>query len=93
VLATYLLGVDRVLIMPHTDCKMASGEEAEVHELIRARYGVDTRGIEIRTVADQESALITDVQRVRSFPLLPDDLVVAGGIYDVHSGRLRPVDA
>lgn len=93
VLATYLLGVDRVLIMPHTDCKMASGEEAEVHELIRSRYGVDTRGIEIRTVADQESALITDVQRVRSFPLLPDDLVVAGAIYDVHSGRLRPVDA
>ncbi len=34
VLATYLLGVRRVLVMPHTDCKMASGEEADVHQSI-----------------------------------------------------------
>ena len=26
VLATYLLGVERVLVMPHTDCRMASGD-------------------------------------------------------------------
>ena len=27
VLATYLLGVGRILIMPHTNCRMAMGEE------------------------------------------------------------------
>jgi carbonic anhydrase len=26
VLATHLLSVTRILVMPHTDCKMASGE-------------------------------------------------------------------
>ena len=30
VLATHLLGVNRVLIMPHTDCRMASAEEHEI---------------------------------------------------------------
>ena len=92
VLATYLLGVDRVLVMPHTDCRMASGTEEQVHEAILERSGVDTRSIEIRTVTDQESALVTDVVRVRAFPLLPEGLTVAGAVYDVATGRLVPVD-
>lgn len=92
VLATYLLGVTRVLVMPHTDCRMASGEEAEVHALILEKSGVDTRSIEIRTVTDQVSALITDVVRVRAFPLLPPDLVVGGAILDVATGLLQPMD-
>ena len=48
VLATWLLDVKRVLVMPHTDCKMASGSEAEIHEAILQESGIDTRGIEIR---------------------------------------------
>jgi carbonic anhydrase len=92
ILATYLLGVKRVLVMPHTDCKMASGEEADVHQAILEGFGVDTRSVEIRTVTDQKSALITDVVRVRAFPLLPDDLVVGGAILDVSTGRLQPMD-
>jgi len=92
VLATYLLGVTRVLVMPHTECRMAGGEEADVHLAIAEQFGVDTRSIEIRTVSDQVEALITDVVRVRAFPLLPPDLVVAGAIFDVSTGRLRPMD-
>lgn len=92
VLATYLLGVTRVLVMPHTDCKMASGEEADVHQQIAEKYGIDTRSIEIRTVTDPLSALITDVVRVRAFPLLPPGLVVGGALLDVSRGRLQPLD-
>ena len=92
VLATYLLGVRRVLVMPHTECKMASGDEADVHQLIADKFGIDTRSIEFRTVSDQVDALITDVVRVRSYPLLPQDLVVGGAIFDVHTGRLEPMD-
>lgn len=91
VLATWLLGVDRVLVMAHTDCKMASGEEADIHAAIYRESGVDTRGIEIRTVGDQLAALAQDVQRIRSFPLLPP-VNVGGVIYDVHTGQLTPVD-
>jgi carbonic anhydrase len=92
-LATNLLGVTRILVMPHTDCKMASAEEAEVHSAIQERYGVDTRSIEIRTVTNQESALITDVVRLRAFPLFPAGITVGGAILDVTTGRLRPMAA
>lgn len=93
ILATYLLGVTRVLVMPHTNCRMADGSESQIHAAILAEHGIDTRSVEFRTVDDQESALRTDLVRIRSHPLLPPGLVVGGVIFDVHSGAIRPIDA
>ncbi len=92
VLATYLLGVKRILIMPHTNCRMAMAEEADIHALILKEHGVDTRSLEFRTVTDQKAALITDVNRVRAYPLLNKGVVVGGAIYDVTNGKITPVD-
>ena len=92
VLASYLLGVNRVLVMPHTDCRMANGDEATIHESIQHQFGVDTRSLEFRTVSDQRAALAIDVTRIRSYPLLQKGVSVAGAIYDVSTGQLEPVD-
>ena len=92
VLATYLLAVDRVLIMPHTDCRMASGDEGTIHASIQRLLGIDTKGIEFRMVADQRAALISVVEKIRAYAMLPKNLAVAGAILDVHSGRLELVD-
>ncbi len=92
VLANHLLGVNRVLVMPHTDCRMASAVEEEMHAAIFAASGIDSRGIEIRAVSDQFAALILDVTRARAYPLLSKTLVVGGAIFDVHTGRLIPQD-
>ena len=91
-LAVHLLGVNRVLVMPHTDCRMASGTEEEIHQEIWKSSGVDTRAFEMRTVRDQRAAVITDLIRIRAFPLMPKKLEVRGAIYDVHTGQLTPVD-
>jgi carbonic anhydrase len=92
VLATYLLGVNRILVMPHTDCRMASATEEEIHAHIDKEFGIDTRALEFRTVKDQKAALAIDVQRVRSYPLLRDGVVVGGAIYDVKTGAITPID-
>jgi carbonic anhydrase len=91
VLATHLLGVTRILVMPHTDCRMAQADESEIHQQIKDATGMDTRGIEIRTVKDQNKALITDIQRIESYPLLPLGIQVMGAIYDVKTGKLNPL--
>jgi carbonic anhydrase len=90
VLASHLLGVNRVLVMPHTDCRMASAAEEEMHAEIFRVSGIDSRGIEIRTVSDQIASLTMDITRIRSFPLLAPGLVVAGTIFDVSTGQLIP---
>jgi carbonic anhydrase len=88
VLASHLLGVNRVLVMPHTDCRMASADEEQMHAAIFEASGIDSRGIEIRTVSDQYAALAQDVTRIRAYPLLSKELVVGGAIFDVQTGRL-----
>jgi carbonic anhydrase len=93
VLATYLLDVTRVLVVPHTRCKMVGTAEEDIHAMIAEKYGVDTYSMEFRTVEDEVAALRRDLQRIRSFPLLPHDLVVGGAVYNVDTGALLPIDA
>ncbi|MDH2428251.1 carbonic anhydrase [Sphaerisporangium sp. TRM90804] len=92
VLGVYLLGVERVLVMPHTDCRMAKSTDEDVHELISREYGMDTRSLEFHTVADQDAALRRDLVRVRTYPYLPERVAVGGAVYDVHTGKLMPVE-
>ena len=92
VLATYLLGVERILIMPHTNCRMAQVDDVEIHREIDTKHGIDTSEIEFKTVPDQRQALIEDVQKVRSYRLIHKDVVVGGAIYDVATGKITPVD-
>ena len=88
VLATYLLGVDRAMVVAHTDCRMAGGTDDDVHEAISAAGGPDTRSLDFAVMTDQRAALREDVQRIRSFPYL-QQLQVGGFLYDVRTGRLE----
>ena len=88
VLATHLLGVDRVLVVEHTECKMASATDDEIHDAILDSAGIDTRSLAFETMQDQSAALAQDVQRVRSSPFLPVGVEVAGFLYDVRTGAL-----
>lgn len=92
VLAVYLLGVHRVLVMPHTDCRMSKSTDADVHKVIADEHGVDTRSLVFKTVPDQAEALRQDLVRIKASPYLPDGLAVGGAVYDVLTGRLQPVD-
>ena len=91
VLAVHLLAVDRVMVVPHSACRMTQSSEEELHKLIADQSGIDSRSLEFGVVADQEAALRADVEKVKAWPFLPDDLVVAGFIYGTDTGELRPV--
>ena len=90
VLASYLLGVHRVMVVAHTGCAMAGSAEEDIHAAIQQADGPDTRSIAFLTSQDQEASLRADVQRVRSWPYLVN-VAVGGFVYDLDSGRLRQV--
>ena len=90
VLAVHLLGVRRVMVVQHTDCRMAGGSEADVHEAIRAAGGPDTQSLSFLTTQDQEATLQADTQRIRSWPYLPS-IEVGGFIYDLATGKLQRI--
>ncbi len=91
VLGVHLLRVERVLVVPHTRCAMASSTLEEVQRRVGESAGQDASWLTFGVVADQERALRADVAKVRSHPLVPDSVAVGGFLYDVDSGRLRRV--
>jgi carbonic anhydrase len=88
VLASYLLGVERAMVVAHTKCRMAAEGEEAVHAAVADAGGPDTRSLSFLVAADQEATVYADVQRIRSWPYL-GSLEVGGFIYDVDTGRLK----
>ena len=85
------LGVDRVAVIAHTDCAAAKASDDELRALVAETAGADTSGWEPLAVADQRATLQSDLARLHADPLLPDDLVVGGFVYDVTTGALTPL--
>jgi carbonic anhydrase len=92
VLAVNLLGVNRVCVMAHTDCAMAKSTDDDIRARIGEARGVDASGWDFLTTGDQLATLRDDIALIRACPLLPSDLVVAGFIFDVHTGALREAE-
>jgi carbonic anhydrase len=67
---------------------MTKASDDDVHAAIWAQAQIDSRSVRFQTFADQQAALARDVQRVRSSPYLPNEMPVAGAIYDVHTGAV-----
>lgn len=90
VLGRHLLNCQRVAVIQHTGCKMASATDEQVHAIIKESAGLDTRSLVLGTMTDQKAALEGDVQRVRSSPYLPG-VEVGGFLYDITTGRIEQV--
>ena len=51
----------------------------------------EARFVNWLTITDQVASVCDDVRRIRSHPLVPDDVPIYGYIYDVQNGRLTEV--
>ena len=90
VLARYLLGVERVMVVAHTKCRMAGATEDEVHAAITAAGGPDTSELTFLVAPDQLAALREDVKRACSSPYL-GDTAIGGFLYDVDTGLVSRI--
>jgi len=88
VLGVHLLNVNRILVIPHTRCAMASATLEEIRERVGAAAGQDVSWQPFSMVPDQLAALEDDVHQVVSHPLIPDSVLVGGFLYDVDTGLL-----
>lgn len=89
ILGVHLLNVNRIMVVPHTKCAMASGDDAQIASKVLSRDGTDLRGMRIGASPDQQSALNYDVTLLRTHPLIGDRAAIGGFVYDVDTGRLH----
>jgi carbonic anhydrase len=87
VISHELLGTGEWFVVHHTDC----GMETFTNDTMRERLGDAAAEIDWLTIADREQSVVDDVERIRSHPLVPDDIPIHGYVYDVRSGRLLEV--
>jgi carbonic anhydrase len=92
VLASNLLGVERVCVVQHTECAMVGQTDDELRARIGELRQADASGWDFLASTDQLATLHADLARIRACELLPADLAVGGFIFDVRSGALTAVD-
>ena len=90
-LAVATLGVTRVAIVQHTDCKMASASDQELADAVAQATGAPRPDFEPLAIEDPASVLAADVGAVLASPWIADGTVVAGLRFDLRSGRLTSV--
>jgi carbonic anhydrase len=85
VLAVNVLGVNRICVVQHTECAMAKSSDDEIRAAIGA--GDDFAPLAMK---DQNTALRDDIALLRSSKYIPDSVEIAGFVFDVATGELRP---
>jgi carbonic anhydrase len=95
--AIYVNDCQEVLVIPHTDCGVASVSEAELRRVMRAR-GVaadaipDDIGRFFGLVTDARAAALETVEAIRTAPFLPKNLPVHAAMMDIRTGALELVE-
>lgn len=91
ILGVNLLQVNRILVISHSKCAMASGDTEELARRVGRASGRDASGIDFGADPDQEGRLRADVKLLAEHPLIVGRATVGGFHYDVESGLLARV--
>jgi carbonic anhydrase len=89
VISQNLLGTEEVIVIEHTGCGMLTFSDAEVRADLAEKTGEDI-DLPLGAFPDLDSNLRAQVERIREHPWIKD-VPVHGLVYEVETGRLRPV--
>ena len=82
-------GALELAIVHHTDCGASRFANPEVRQRLGQAARTGEAAIERLAITDPQNSVAEDLDRLRGAPILPDDLVVAGYVYDVTDGHVR----
>ena len=91
VLGVNLLEVNRILVISHSRCAMASGDDDEIRARVAEASGRDASALIPGADPDQAGRLRTDVEMLANHPLISGRASVGGFHYDVDTGLLSQV--
>lgn len=91
VLGVNLLQVNRILVISHSRCAMASGDDEEIRARVAEATGRDASALTPDADPDQAGRLRADVQTLANHPLISGLAAVGGFHYDVDTGLLEQV--
>ncbi len=92
VVSHYLLDTREFMVINHTDCGLMLTSEQDLRERIQNRTG--TAAVSpafFYAFQNIDENVRHQLEKLRTHPWVPKDVVVRGFVYDVTTGRLREV--
>lgn len=86
-----LLGTRAFVVIHHEDCGQQAYTNDEIRAGLRSDLGADASRIDFLPFTDLDQSVRDDVRVLRESPLIPDDIEIAGLVYEPRTGRLREV--
>jgi len=92
VISQQQMGTREIVVLHHTDCGAQTFNNEDFQEHLKCELGVDVSGQDFLPFQDIDESVREDMKLLRECPLIPDDVIISGAIYDVDTGRMIVVE-
>jgi carbonic anhydrase len=87
-----LLGTEEIILIHHTDCGMLTFTDDGFRGDLQRDTGIKPTWSP-ESFTDLDDDVRSSIGRIKGSPFIPNKNSVRGFVFDVHTGRLREVDA
>ena len=91
VISQQQMGTREIVVLHHTDCGAQTFNNEDFQEHLKRELGVDVSGKDFLPFQDVEESVREDMKLLRECPLIPDDVIISGAVYDVDTGGMREI--
>lgn len=91
-LSIHVLGTNQVMVINHTDCGLAGLDDDKFRAKLIDEYGTDTIVPEqFYGFIDLSKNVKTQIQKIKSHPWIPKDVIIEGFTADIKTGKILEV--
>ena len=83
VISQQQMGTREIVVLHHTDCGAQTFNNEDFQEHLKCELGVDVSGQDFLPFQDIDESVREDMKLLRECPLIPDDVIISGAVYDV----------
>ena len=80
VISQQQMGTREIVVLHHTDCGAQTFENEGFRQHLKKELGVDV-----------EESVREDMKLLKASPLIPEDVIISGAVYDVDTGLISEV--
>ena len=91
VISQQQMGTREIVVLHHTDCGAQTFNNEDFQEHLKCELGVDVSGQDFLPFQDVDERVREDMKLLRECPLIPDDVIISGAVYDVDTGSMREI--
>ena len=91
VISQQQMGTREIVVLHHTDCGAQTFNNKDFQEHLKCKLGVDVSGQDFLPFQDIDESVREDMKLLRECPLIPEDVIISGAVYDVDTGSMREV--